>query len=727
MLKNIAISKKLPASFVILASVASIAIGILAYSTMVTTIERSAQDRMQSMVALLSRELYVLEERFKQDGKLLALDFGINSAVSEFNMAMTGIKFTKGDPNAYIRSKYVEDNPHPVGERHLPFEVEDSTPYADVHAKWHPFFDSMVSVRGFADLYLINNKGDVVYSWGKRDDFGTNAFEGQLRDTDLAEVVRMALEAADVVEASNRSGEALLETVVSHTPFRPYPPLNNQQASFVAVPLLNADGRSNGVIALQIPIEPYAQIMSQELGLGVPVNAVVVGVDGDVVFTKNMAGADESTKLGVDLTDLALESDATVGVHESVETGRSALVATDSFENAGVRYGLVLHADYRDLMRDATRLGFIIIISVALTILVVSALGYWFARGITKPLGIMTARLVRLADTGDLRERIGFDGKDEVGASAAALDRLLGVLEDSFASITEETKTLSDAASRLSASSIRAANSAEEQSSAVVELSSSVEETATQVRANATSAKQAANAVAENVELIDQGKAQVEEMFTSMRDIQSASDKIGSIIKAIDEIAFQTNLLALNAAVEAARAGQHGRGFAVVASEVRNLAARSAKAASETADLISDSSLKVKSGVGVAGRTRDTFDAITSGIERLNNLVTDISVSSGEQSRGVDMINASINDLSRAARTVAEDAEVLSSTATALTHTGTALRKRVDQFTVNTPGQAKGDIEDRVTKVPTSISASLAPVPLVSSSLELNERSRAIH
>lgn len=722
MLKNIAISKKLPASFVILASVASIAIGMLAYSTMVTTIERSAQDRLQSTTALLSHELYLLEERFKQDGKLLALDFGINSAVSEFNMAMTGLKFTKGDPNAYIRTKYVDDNPHPDGERHLPFEVADTTPYADAHAKWHPFFDSMVSVRGYADLYLINNKGDVVYSWGKRDDYGTNAFEGQWRDTDLAQAVRMALEAADVVEASDLSGEALLETVVAHTPFRPYAALNNQQASFVAVPLLNADGRSNGVIALQIPIEPYAQIMSQELGLGVPVGAAVIGDDGDVVFVNDQMGADESAALGLDLTAFALESDATVGVRENAETGRSALVATDSFENASVRYGLVLQADYRELMRDASRLGIIIIIAVALTILVVSALGYWFARGITKPLGIMTARLVRLAGTGDLRERTGFDGKDEVGASAAALDRLLAVLEDSFASITEETKTLSDAASRLSASSIRAANSAEEQSSAVVELSSSVEQTATQVRANATSAKQAADAVAENVVLIDQGKARVEEMFTSMRDIQAASEKICSIIKAIDEIAFQTNLLALNAAVEAARAGQHGRGFAVVASEVRNLAARSAKAASETADLISDSSLKVTSGVGVAGRTRETFDAITSGVERLKHLVTDISLSSEEQSRGVDLINTSINDLSRAARIVAEDADGLSSTATALTNTGAALRERVDQFTVSAPSQVVDDIDDTVTEVP-----AVVPVSLVSAGPEMSEGYRAIH
>jgi methyl-accepting chemotaxis protein len=121
--------------------------------------------------------------------------------------------------------------------------------------------------------------------------------------------------------------------------------------------------------------------------------------------------------------------------------------------------------------------------------------------------------------------------------------------------------------------------------------------------------------------------------------------KIVDIISVIDGIAFQTNILALNAAVEAARAGEQGRGFAVVASEVRSLAGRSAEAAKEIKNLITNSVEKVALGTSQVASAGSTMEEIVSSIARVASIVGEIAQASREQSAGIGQINQSVLEL----------------------------------------------------------------------------------
>ena len=222
------------------------------------------------------------------------------------------------------------------------------------------------------------------------------------------------------------------------------------------------------------------------------------------------------------------------------------------------------------------------------------------------------------------------------------VNETLEMIVNPIATVKVAVETIGTAAKEIAQGNADLSRRTEEQAASLEKTAASMEELSSTVKQNAENAKQANQLAAAASGVAIQGGEAVSEVVTTMADINASAKKIEDIISVIDGIAFQTNILALNAAVEAARAGEQGRGFAVVAGEVRNLAQRSASAAKEIKELISDSVSKTAAGTKQVENAGNTMHEIVSSVKRVTDIIGEIAAASSEQSAGIEQVNEAI-------------------------------------------------------------------------------------
>ena len=326
----------------------------------------------------------------------------------------------------------------------------------------------------------------------------------------------------------------------------------------------------------------------------------------------------------------------------------------------------------------------IVMFTVSLVVIVLAMLiGLWLARMISTRLSRLQERATEVAN-GDLTQPIAVLADDEIGRLAAALEQMRENLQQSMSEIHMAADQVAAGAKNVSDASVSLSQGAAEQASSVEELSSSISEISSQTASNAENAEQAHGLTEKAREQANVGDSDMKEMLAAMDAINTSSTNISKIIKVIDEIAFQTNILALNAAVEAARAGQHGKGFAVVAEEVRNLAARSAKAAKETTDMIEDSIEKVENGRTIATKTADALQAIMKHVTEVADIVGAIAKASNEQKLALAQIDQGVTQVSQVVQSNSATSEQAASASEELSAQAERLKETAGQFRLDT-------------------------------------------
>ncbi len=283
--------------------------------------------------------------------------------------------------------------------------------------------------------------------------------------------------------------------------------------------------------------------------------------------------------------------------------------------------------------------------------------------------------------------------KDKLGnAFVTMVDRLNLVL----ATVKSDIIKVSSATTQVSAASTSLSQGASEQAAAIEEVKSSIIEISEQTSVNAENAAQANTFANKVTEASETGQRRMNRMRESMDQISQNSKLTQKVVKTIDDIAFQTNLLALNAAVEAARAGVHGKGFAVVAEEVRNLAARSAKAAAETAELIERSSKEISDGVSICDHTAEALAEITRNAESNNALVEKIANASSNQAHALTEINNGLNQIETVTYQNTANAEETASASENMASQALELKKLFSMFKLKDVEKGSPIVSDHI-------------------------------
>ncbi len=322
------------------------------------------------------------------------------------------------------------------------------------------------------------------------------------------------------------------------------------------------------------------------------------------------------------------------------------------------------------------------LLSMAVSILI----GFFSARSITRPVGLLVATAGEIA-AGKLNHDIEVKYKDEIGDLQQAFRLMVQNLRTVVRNVQSNAEQVASSAEELTASAelaARAANQvtdtttkvaqgADDQLAAVNETMLVVEQMSAGVQQIAANADLAAANSDRTAQAAASGRQEVDRAINQMTVIENTvrhsaavvaglgarSQEIGQIIGTISGIAGQTNLLALNAAIEAARAGEQGRGFAVVAEEVRRLAEQSQEAAKQIAALIGQiqadtgqavvameaGTRETQAGTAVINNTGEVFNSIVNLIQQQTTQIREISAAIQQMTGGSQHIVAAVRKI----------------------------------------------------------------------------------
>lgn len=380
-----------------------------------------------------------------------------------------------------------------------------------------------------------------------------------------------------------------------------------------------------------------------------------------------------------------------------------------------------------ELSADAMATRNTSLIVIAASVLVSVGLGVWTAfKGIATPVGTLTAAMSELAHGKWETEVPGVGRKDEIGTMArtvevfkkngientrlaaeqkAAEDEKLRQTEKAMAerearqkrmdaiiaefdtSMKDVLQTVSGASTELQATAQSMSATAEQTNQQAAAVAAASEQASTNVQTVSTAGEELSSSIGEigrqvgqSSRITQEAVEQAKRTNAQIKSLAEAANRIGDVVKLINDIAGQTNLLALNTTIEAARAGEAGKGFAVVASEVKSLANQTAKATEEISAKIGEMQTATGESVTAIGNINEIAVAIASAIEEQGAATQEIARNVQQAARGTQEVSNNITGVTQAAADTGAAANQVLSSSGELARQGEVLREKVDTF-----------------------------------------------
>lgn len=338
------------------------------------------------------------------------------------------------------------------------------------------------------------------------------------------------------------------------------------------------------------------------------------------------------------------------------------------------------YIDYSDTSYREMLAIFIAGLVISISLIVISRI--WLNRAIFTRLN-QTITALRTIASGKLNERVETGARNEIGSMLAEMEKMRVSLTETVYGIRQGVKRIHLSSQEIANGNNDLSSRTEEQASALQQTAASMEELKITVRQNADNAHNARQLADSASNSARNGGEVMVNLDDIMRQIMQSSRQIADINSVIDSIANQTNILALNAAVEAARAGEQGRGFAVVAGEVRNLAKRSADAAKESHELITNCVATMATGSQHVEKAGAAMKDIVNSVIQVTDIMAEITSASDEQSTGINQIAQAVNEMDLVTQQNAAMVEESATAANDMENQAEQLNRMVAQFQIN--------------------------------------------